>query len=68
MIREQRQITYGAPDLEFGGATFVPVCEKCGRYVKADKEIAFDWQGQPKSPNASCTRCGPTAMLWQGYY
>jgi hypothetical protein len=44
----------------------VPVC-KCGRFVKAHKEVTFDGQGQPVGPNADCRKCGPVQMLWEGY-
>ena len=68
MSSEERQITYGNDKSEFSGATFVPKCKKCGRFVRARALICFDWRGQPKEPNAKCSRCGPTAMLWLGYY
>lgn len=49
------------------GATFLPVCEKCGRFVKADAEITFDGEGQPKGTNATCSKCGRIEMIWEGY-
>jgi hypothetical protein len=62
-----RRIQYGEER-----ATFVPVCVKCGRFVKADDEIGFDvtigtWNPiiTPKEPNATCKKCGRTSM--QGY-
>ena len=53
-----------------GGATFVPVCMKCGRYVKADKEIQTDFEGGIKrgEPNATCSKCGRTEMNFEGYF
>ena len=50
------------------GATFVPVCEKCGRFVKADHEI-FISEGKGLSPqhNATCSKCGRTRMLFEGF-
>ena len=52
-----RRVTYD------DGATFVPVCPECGRFVKAD-EIITD----PKSPNAECKKHGRVTMLFEGYY
>jgi hypothetical protein len=51
-----------------GGATFVPVCEKCGRYVKADPCIyESDAAGLKDAPNATCRKCGRTKMLFEGF-
>lgn len=49
------------------GATFVPVCEKCGRFVKADDSITVKADGLSKEPNASCSKCGRTFMLFEGF-
>jgi len=50
------------------GATFVPVCSKCSRFVKADKEIWFnEITGLKDVPNAECSKCGPTKMLFEGF-
>jgi uncharacterized Zn finger protein len=57
-----RRLVYGE------GAHFVPVCETCGRFVKADKEVLFDAWDQPKGPNATCKKCGRVQMLWEGWY
>ena len=49
------------------GATFVPVCIKCGRFVKAN--IIYEMtKGKPSAPNAKCKKCGDTYMLFEGYY
>lgn len=57
-----RRIVYGE------GATFVPVCIKCGRYVKADDSILVnDANGVKEQPNATCTKCGRTQMLFEGF-
>ena len=58
------------------GYTFVPVCRSCGRYVKADPTITTrivpgteeHWcpAMEPMEPNATCARCGRTAMVWEG--
>lgn len=57
-----RRITYGDE-----GATFVPVCRTCGRFVKADVMIRFDGNSQPVGPTATCAKCGRTHMLFEGY-
>lgn len=52
-----------------GGATFVPVCEKCGRFVKADKTIEVsEMNGLKKQPNSTCKKCGRVEMLFEGFY
>lgn len=50
-----------------GGATFVPVCYQCGRYVKADENIFMRYDGLAKQPNATCSKCGRTEMLFEGF-
>ena len=50
------------------GATFVPVCEKCFRFVKPHKTIRVnDGWGLHPEPNADCSKCGPTRMLFEGF-
>jgi ribosomal protein L32 len=49
------------------GATFVPVCEKCGRFVRADASIYVDGNGLKDCPNATCSKCGRTKMLFEGF-
>lgn len=52
-----------------GGATFVPVCEKCGRFVKADESVEVnEITGLRDQPNADCRKCGRTKMLFEGFY
>lgn len=54
--------------LVYGGATFVPVCEKCCRFVKADKTVRVnEWTGLHPGPNATCKKCGRTRMLFEGF-
>ena len=61
--QETSRITYGSE-----GAMFIPVCSKCSRFVKANPEVTFDWRGQPVDmPNAKCSKCGETQMIWDGY-
>lgn len=51
-----------------GGAMFVPVCVKCGRFVKADKIIHLNGFGElVKKPNATCGKCGRAEMLFEGF-
>ena len=58
-----RRATYG------DGAQFVPVCEKCGRFVIKDKVIYFNGLGELKNqPNATCKKCGRTKMLFEGFF
>ncbi|MFH2075598.1 MAG: hypothetical protein ABIJ57_09665 [Pseudomonadota bacterium] len=58
-----RRVCYGEE-----GATFVPVCEKCGRYVKPDKTILVsEGAGLHPGHNATCSKCGRTHMLFQGF-
>lgn len=54
----------------YGDAHFVPVCQKCGRFVKADDVIEFlEYSEQPsEAPNAMCNKCGRTNMIFEGFY
>jgi methionyl-tRNA synthetase len=50
------------------GATFVPVCEKCGRFVKPDETVKIgDFVGLSKDTNAECSKCGRTHMIFEGF-
>ena len=63
---DTRRVTYGDDN-----AQFVPVCPKCGRYVKADKTIVThgcDNEVREDEPNATCARCGRVAMPFEGYF
>lgn len=50
-------------------ASFIPVCPKCRRFVKADPFITFTRDGDfdEKLPNATCHKCGRVAMPFEGY-
>jgi len=49
-----------------GGATFVPVCAICGRYVRPDDNIEInEMTGVKKQPNATCSKCGRIEMLFE---
>lgn len=52
-----------------GEAQFVRVCEKCGGFVKVNEVIrANDITGLHPEPNAVCSKCGPTRMLFEGFF
>jgi hypothetical protein len=58
-----RRVVYGS-----NGASFIPVCEKCSRLVKADPVLIVHGDGRVKDvPNATCSKCGRTRMLFEGY-
>jgi hypothetical protein len=58
-----RRVVYGE------GWTFVPVCEKCGRFVKADKTIKVsEISGLKGASNARCRKCGRTMMIFEGCF
>jgi len=62
-----RRISYGATEDSYG-AVFIPVCEKCGRFVKADAEIKVnESEGLADEPNATCKKCGRVKMLFEGF-
>ena len=49
------------------GATFVPVCMKCHRFVKADEAVWVGDHGLRDTPNATCANCGRTHMHFEGF-
>jgi hypothetical protein len=61
-----RRIAYDFGD-EIGNAVFVPVCLKCGRFVKPDAVLA-GLDGLAPGPTAECSRCGPTEMPFEGFF
>lgn len=52
-----------------GGATFVPVCPNCGRFVKADPTVSVSaWDGRlANSANGTCKKCGRVSMPFEGF-
>ena len=56
-----RRVVYGE------GATFVPVCPKCGRFVKADDSVETRGWQLVFQPNATCSKCGRVEMPFEGY-
>jgi len=59
-----RRVTYGKT-----GVSFIPVCPKCGRFVKVDKSMMFNMEDDfdREKPNATCSRCGRMQMPFEGY-
>ena len=54
---------------ECDGATFIRVCPRCNRFVKADEELIFRGDGQPvHQPNATCRIHGRVEMPFVGFY
>lgn len=63
-----RRITYGSgEDDAYAGNSFIPVCSTCGRFVKADATIRFKNETIADEPNATCSKCGRTQMLFEGF-
>ena len=62
-----RRIVYGGEDSKYAGATFVPVCVSCGRFIKADDSVRFQGDTIAEGPNATCSRCGRVEMLFEGF-
>ena len=50
-----------------GGAAFVPKCETCGRFVKPDETITSNDLGLKDQFNATCSKCGRTKMIFEGF-
>lgn len=50
-----------------GGATFIPVCITCHRFVKPDEVIRCNDYGLRPGPNATCSLCGRTEMHFEGF-
>jgi hypothetical protein len=75
MIKEGEKMEYEYENLrrvsycgDFGMAVFVPVCEKCCRFVKADEKISVNMEsGRSNKPNATCKKCGRTNVLFEGF-
>lgn len=60
-----RRIIYS--DDYAGDATFVPICVKCHRFVKADDTVKVGDAGLSEQPNATCSKCGRTWMHFEGF-
>jgi hypothetical protein len=57
-----RRVVYGE------GMTFIPVCEKCKRFVRPYTRVKRTTDAQPRGNNAHCKSCGRTTMIFEGYY
>lgn len=63
-----RRVVYPDNSGMYGDACFVPVCDKCGRFVKARNTIKVnEISGLKDEPNADCKKCGPVEMLFEGF-
>jgi hypothetical protein len=60
-----RRVTCDFGD-SIGMAVFVPVCEKCSRFVRAGTARAGEG-GLADAPNAECSRDGAVKMLFEGF-
>ena len=49
------------------GATFIPVCMTCHRFVKPDDVVMTGDGGLMPGPNATCSSCGRTEMHFEGF-
>ena len=61
-----RRVVYG--EGEYEGATFIPVCYQCFRFVRPDTTMRFQNHTVARGPNAYCMKCGRTEMLFEGFY
>lgn len=51
-----------------GGATFIPVCPICNRFVKADASIFINGMGElSDQPNTTCSKHGRVNMQFEEY-
>ena len=49
--------------VSYEGATFILVCEHCGRFVKADKDIMVNGlDALSDAPNTTCSKCERVKM------
>ena len=62
-----RRKVYGEPGSEYEGATFIPACPTCGRFVKPDPVIRFQAGTVAEGPNGTCKKHGRVAMLFAGF-
>ena len=59
-----RRVVYGEDR-----ATFIPICVKCKRFVKAPETMSFNIDGGlvDSSNKTSCSSCGETQMIFEGF-
>lgn len=59
----EKYVCYGEDN-----ATFIRRCEKCCRFVKAPDSVKIsDAGGLSKEPHTTCSKCGPTKMMFLGF-
>lgn len=59
----------GLRRVTYGDKWFIPVCPKCGRFVKSDDTIAVNGEGDyVRAENATCAKCGRVEMPFEGYF
>ena len=59
----EKRIVYG------DGAMFLRRCAKCSRFVKAPDTMRFNGLGEyVQQDNAACSKCGPTHLIFEGFY
>ena len=63
-----RRIGYSDEGDSIGRAVFVPVCDTCARFVKADDTVMLSENGLSPENNATCSKCGRTHMLFEGFF
>jgi len=63
-----RRVIYPDKSGYYGDAIFIPVCPKCGRFVKANKTIRVSEAGLKKEPNGKCSKCGDIEMPFEGFF
>lgn len=52
---------------QYGTAYFIPRC-RCGRFVKADEQLAVNGLGEIRKPNATCKVHGRIDMPFEGWF
>jgi len=61
-----RRVMYASDE---GNLWFIPVCPKCGRFVKSDKTVTVNGLGEyVAKPNSRCKHCGRVEMLFEGFF
>ena len=60
---KEKRIIYG------DGAVFLKRCKKCCRFVKAPESMVFNRAGNYiETDNTVCSKCGPTSVIFEGFY
>jgi DNA-directed RNA polymerase subunit RPC12/RpoP len=61
-FENEKYVVYGE------GATFVRRCAKCYRFVKAPETICLNPEESIKKDNIECSKCGPTHLIFIGFF